>query len=122
MFIFFFFQAEDGIRDFHVTGVQTCALPISLGFQGDDVYLRTALTTDIRRDSAWGYVRLPDYRWGVFLLDPDPERRISHGEFKGQPVWREVPGEFRNPLRRLIVVQGDTEPASVEQQRHLGHT
>src|SRR5690606_40135785 len=27
---FFFFQAEDGIRDFHVTGVQTCALPISL--------------------------------------------------------------------------------------------
>src|SRR6266511_3998564 len=29
MFVFFFFQAEDGIRDFHVTGVQTCALPIS---------------------------------------------------------------------------------------------
>src|SRR5690606_40231338 len=26
----FFFQAEDGIRDFHVTGVQTCALPICL--------------------------------------------------------------------------------------------
>src|SRR5690606_40945582 len=26
--IYFFFQAEDGIRDFHVTGVQTCALPI----------------------------------------------------------------------------------------------
>src|SRR5690606_39971438 len=28
-FVVFFFQAEDGIRDFHVTGVQTCALPIS---------------------------------------------------------------------------------------------
>src|SRR5690606_40244542 len=28
---FFFFQAEDGIRDFHVTGVQTCALPIYRG-------------------------------------------------------------------------------------------
>src|SRR5207302_6304616 len=27
-FLFFFFQAEDGIRYFHVTGVQTCALPI----------------------------------------------------------------------------------------------
>jgi benzoyl-CoA 2,3-epoxidase subunit B len=93
-----------------------------LGFQGDDVYLRTAITTDIKRDSAWGYVKLPDYRWGIFLTDPDPDRRISHGEFKGQPVWQEVPGEFRNPLRRLIVVQGDTEPASVEQQRHLGHT
>src|SRR2546430_13189338 len=30
--VFFFFQAEDGIRDLTVTGVQTCALPISLGF------------------------------------------------------------------------------------------
>src|SRR5690606_39769998 len=30
VFFFFFFQAEDGIRDFHVTGVQTCALPICL--------------------------------------------------------------------------------------------
>src|SRR3989454_7269830 len=29
MFHFFFFQAEDGIRDYKVTGVQTCALPIS---------------------------------------------------------------------------------------------
>src|SRR5690349_23243430 len=28
-FFFFFFQAEDGIRDLYVTGVQTCALPIS---------------------------------------------------------------------------------------------
>src|SRR5256885_16846272 len=28
MFVFFFFQAEDGIRDYKVTGVQTCALPI----------------------------------------------------------------------------------------------
>src|SRR5262249_58455251 len=29
VFVFFFFQAEDGIRDWSVTGVQTCALPIS---------------------------------------------------------------------------------------------
>ena len=33
-----------------------------------------------------------------------------------------MPGEYRAPLRRLIVTQGDTEPASVEQQRHLGIT
>jgi len=33
-----------------------------------------------------------------------------------------VPGEFRNSLRRIIVTQGDTEPASVEQQRQLGKT
>src|SRR5205823_10360609 len=33
MFFFFFFQAEDGIRDKLVTGVQTCALPISRGVE-----------------------------------------------------------------------------------------
>src|SRR5256884_1954985 len=33
-FAFFFFQAEDGIRDVAVTGVQTCALPISTGARG----------------------------------------------------------------------------------------
>src|SRR2546426_5832876 len=33
LFFFFFFQAEDGIRDYKVTGVQTCALPISSGFE-----------------------------------------------------------------------------------------
>src|SRR5215475_4009026 len=38
--LFFFFQAEDGIRDFHVTGVQTCALPISsLGTAGFAAWL-----------------------------------------------------------------------------------
>src|SRR5690606_39957636 len=31
--VFFFFQAEDGIRGFHVTGVQTCALPILVSFR-----------------------------------------------------------------------------------------
>ena len=31
LFLFFFFQAEDGIRDYKVTGVQTCALPICQG-------------------------------------------------------------------------------------------
>jgi benzoyl-CoA 2,3-dioxygenase component B len=40
----------------------------------------------------------------------------------GDPAWAVVPGEHRNTLRRLIVTQGDTEPASVEQQRLLGHT
>src|SRR5690606_9238944 len=38
-YAYFFFQAEDGIRDFHVTGVQTCALPILLGVP-DEVHER----------------------------------------------------------------------------------
>src|SRR5258706_11625552 len=40
----------------------------------------------------------------------------------GQPVWQDIPGEHRADLRRVIVVQRDTEPASVEQQLHLCHT
>src|SRR5690606_40953018 len=37
---FFFFQAEDGIRDFHVTGVQTCALPIFTELNTEDLGIR----------------------------------------------------------------------------------
>ena len=42
MFVFFFFQAEDGIRDIGVTGVQTCALPISSGFSARFTTLGTS--------------------------------------------------------------------------------
>src|SRR6202034_847344 len=63
-----------------------------------------------------------DYRWGVFLADRNPERRIAFGQHKGEPAWQKVPGEYRAELQRLIVIQGDTEPASVEQQRNLGAT
>jgi benzoyl-CoA 2,3-epoxidase subunit B len=91
-------------------------------FQRCDVYLRTAISTDAQGWATFGYVKMPDYRWGIFLADLEPDRKISFGEHKGEPVWREVPGEHRGTLRRLIVTQGDTEPASVEQQRHLGRT
>ena len=63
-----------------------------------------------------------DYRWGIFLADKNPDRRIAFGAHKGEPAWQKVPGEYRAELQRLIVIQGDTEPASVEQQRNLGAT
>src|SRR2546430_11545808 len=53
--MFFFFQAEDGIRDLTVTGVQTCALPISLA--------------DLNERSAVAPIE------GLLLNDPDPEVR-----------------------------------------------
>jgi benzoyl-CoA 2,3-dioxygenase component B len=65
---------------------------------------------------------MPEYRWGIFLTPGDEERRIHFGDHKGAQVWQDVPGEYRSPLRRIIVTQGDTEPASVEQQRLLGAT
>src|SRR3984893_8322318 len=91
-------------------------------FQGADVYLRTAVSVDAGGWAQYGAVKMPDYRWGIFLADPVKDRSIGFGDAMGQPVWQQVPGEYRSTLRRLIVTQGDTEPASVEQQRMLGHT
>jgi len=90
------------------------------GFQEKDVWLRTAVGVDALGWAQFDYVRMPDYRWGIFLADPVKERTIGFGDGYGQPAWGVVPGEHRNTLRRLIVTQGDTEPASVEQQRRLG--
>jgi benzoyl-CoA 2,3-dioxygenase component B len=91
-------------------------------FEKSDVYLRTATSVDAQGWAHYGAVKMPDYRWGIFLADPVAERKIGFGDQMGQPVWQQVPGEYRSTLRRLIVTQGDTEPASVEQQRMLGHT
>ncbi|HEY6864131.1 MAG TPA: benzoyl-CoA 2,3-epoxidase subunit BoxB [Burkholderiales bacterium] len=91
-------------------------------FAGADVYLRTAVGVDAQGWAHYGTVKMPDYRWGIFLADAIPDRRIGFGDALGQPVWQQVPGEFRSQFRRLIVTQGDTEPASVEQQRRLGLT
>src|SRR5436305_7645930 len=92
------------------------------GFQQHDVFLRTAISVDTDGWAHFDYVKMPDYRWGIFLTPPEADKKIGFGDNLGQPVWNEVPGEFRNMLRRIIVTQGDTEPASVEQQRLLGAT
>ncbi|TMB10107.1 MAG: benzoyl-CoA 2,3-epoxidase subunit BoxB, partial [Deltaproteobacteria bacterium] len=91
------------------------------GFQGHQIYLRTAISVEPNGWAHFDFVRMPEYRWGIFL-DPKQERKIGFGDNEGQPVWDEVPGEHRNALRRIIVTQADTEPASVEQQRLLGKT
>ena len=92
------------------------------GSHGFDVYLRTATSTTPDGWATFGHVKMPDYRWGIFLAAQEAERKVNFGEHKGEAVWQDVPGEHRANLRRIIVTQGDTEPASVEQQRHLGNT
>ena len=93
-----------------------------VGFQQSEVYLRTAVGVDPAGWAKFGYVKMPTYRWGILLAPKVEGRTIPFGRHKGEPAWQEVPGEHRALLRRLIVVQGDTEPASVEQQRFLGAT
>ncbi|OGA05508.1 MAG: benzoyl-CoA oxygenase subunit B [Betaproteobacteria bacterium RIFCSPLOWO2_02_FULL_62_17] len=92
------------------------------GSPAHEIYLRTAVSVERDGWAHFDFVRMPDYRWGIFLAPATPGRVIHFGEHKGEPAWQEVPGEYRSMLRRIIVTQGDTEPASVEQQRRLGLT
>ncbi|MGH6791017.1 MAG: benzoyl-CoA 2,3-epoxidase subunit BoxB [Pseudolabrys sp.] len=92
------------------------------GFQESLVYLRTAVSVDPKGWAKFDYVKMPDYRWGILLAPQMEGRKVNFGAHKGEDAWQEVPGEYRAMLRRLIVIQGDTEPASVEQQRFLGKT
>ncbi|CAN5281031.1 MAG: benzoyl-CoA 2,3-epoxidase subunit BoxB [Pyrinomonadaceae bacterium] len=92
------------------------------GFQEKEVYLRTAISVHPDGWAHFDYVKMPDYRWGIFLKPAVQDAKVGFGDNYGQPAYQEVPGEFRNSLRRIIVTQGDTEPASVEQQRELGKT
>jgi benzoyl-CoA 2,3-epoxidase subunit B len=91
--------------------------PVS--FKDNPIFLRTAISVGQDGWANFDHVAMPDYRWGIFLAEQQADRRIAFGDHKGKSVWQEVPGEYRAELRRLVVVQGDTEPASVEQQRKL---
>ena len=87
-----------------------------------EIFLRTAIDVSPKGWAHFDMVKMPEYRWGIFLAAEEEERKIGFGQHKGENAWQEVPGEYRAELRRLIVTQGDTEPASVEQQRLLGLT
>jgi benzoyl-CoA 2,3-dioxygenase component B len=91
-------------------------------YQAHEIYLRTATSVDAKGWASFGHVKMPDYRWGIFLAEQQADRTIGFGDQRGKPVWQQVPSDFRSVLRRLIVTQGDTEPASVEQQRMLALT
>src|SRR5690606_40926712 len=84
VFFVFFFQAEDGIRDFHVTGVQTCALPISVD------------AVDARPE-----IRAPQLHVGA---DPDVELRHDRERVRRDPVVGEEDGAadtLRSEERRV---------------------
>ncbi|MDE0895684.1 MAG: benzoyl-CoA 2,3-epoxidase subunit BoxB, partial [Planctomycetota bacterium] len=91
-------------------------------FNEKDIYLRTAVGVNRDGWAHFDYVTMPEYRWGIFLTPQEADRKIGFGDHLGEDAWDQVPGEHRNALRRLIVTQADTEPASVEQQRLLGHS
>ncbi|HVY14044.1 MAG TPA: benzoyl-CoA 2,3-epoxidase subunit BoxB, partial [Rhodopila sp.] len=79
-------------------------------FSNDPVYLRTAVGVGSEGWAKFGFVRMPEYKWGILLAPAVEDRTIPFGAHKGEPVWQDVPGEYRAMLRRLLVIQGDTEP------------
>ena len=52
-------------------------------FAGAEIYLRTATAVDEQGWASYGMVRMPEYRWGVFLADPVPDRRLGFGDAFG---------------------------------------
>ena len=81
------------------------------GFQEKEVYLRTAISVEPDGWAHYDYVKMPDYRWGIFLAPPEPEAKIGFGDNYGKPAYQEVPGEFRNPLRRRSNSSASSRPS-----------
>src|SRR5699024_5780046 len=96
--VFFFFQAEDGIRDRNVTGVQTCALPICcaycLNMHGEEA--RKAGVDQQRIDVLAGWWEAPDLytaRERAALAFTEEVTNISEGGVSDE-TWQEVAAEF----------------------------
>ena len=62
-----------------------------------DVYLRTAISVEPQGWAHFDYVKMPDYRWGIFLNVPEPGRQVNFGEHRGEAARQEVPGEHCAP-------------------------
>src|SRR2546429_1982918 len=70
-FVFFFFQAEDGIRDVAVTGVQTCALPICLRWQE----LFGGIDPLLMNEQVTGMEQAPELRAKLWRTTPEERRK-----------------------------------------------
>src|SRR5436309_4571542 len=77
MYVDFFFQAEDGIRDFHVTGVQTCALPISVQRQDRQPARLRQLGQRGLRAPDLGRARKKNQDVAVWFFARSEERRVG---------------------------------------------
>jgi benzoyl-CoA 2,3-epoxidase subunit B len=90
------------------------------GFDAARCYLRMPVAADTRGWASYEYVKLEDFRWGVFQAERAPNKAALFGRLAGQAKLAEVPAEFRSTVIKLLTTQGDTEPASVEQITYLG--
>src|SRR5829696_2587062 len=60
------------------------------GFQEKDVWLRTAIDVGSEGWAHFDYVKMPEYRWGIFLEPPQPDAKVGFGDNYGRPAYQEV--------------------------------
>lgn len=59
-------------------------------FRKDLICLRTAVSVEPSGWAHFDYVKMPDYRWGIFLAPSTQDKRIGFGDYEGDPVWPEA--------------------------------
>src|SRR5437868_9699980 len=103
LFYFFFFQAEDGIRDRNVTGVQTCALPICMTMNGSSLIpiaiacvtviltgCQTSLPPEIKvhHGESFGSIEVLDSKLNSLIAPGTPIEKLASGfDWSEGPVW-----------------------------------
>ena len=89
------------------------------GAQAFDVYLRTAVSVDPSGWAHFDYLKMPDYRWGIFLAPPDPTRQVNFGEHKGEAAWQNWIFIRPNAIgdKGALKVYGKGEKAAFDWQR-----
>src|SRR5690606_40264515 len=120
---FFFFQAEDGIRDFHVTGVQTCALPIFRVIVIDDhplVHQGVAAVAALHEDLEFaGAAATTDE--GLRLLAQQPDVAVVDLRLSGSSGLNLIEeGRRTAPGGRFVLLSSMLNPAAVRRALELG--
>ena len=93
-----------------------------MGFQEDNVFLRTAISVESDGWANFDYVKMPDYRWGIFLADAVPNRTIGFGDCFGDPVWQQGRQVRAGGLQFGVGVFGAQPDAQIQPVRRLDRT
>src|SRR5215467_14698899 len=110
LFFFFFFQAEDGIRDYKVTGVQTCALPISDAFSRPSKLRLLEISPTATRSraaisAAIGAASDPEPL--PHAMQPNPARwKPSASSAADTPAFASIAGTTREPGENDVLIHG----------------
>ena len=89
------------------------------GSQNFDVYLRTAVSVDPQGWAQFGHVKMPDYRWGIFLNPGEADRKIHFGDHMGEAAWQNWIFQRPNAVgdKGALKVYGKGEKAAFDLNR-----